>query len=527
MRVGKLKVDSKLGVILSASMVALAISGCSGKNNESESSASGTASASASPSASAASPAASKAADPLEKFVDVSWYIRKPIDTIKDQDAIEAEVNKGLKETVNANLHIHFIDAASWEDKMKLMSASGDEYDLVFTSNWTNPIDLNVQKGAFLPLDDLLKQYGPDILAKVDERAWKAVTYNGKIMAIPSQSPFTTPGGIVFKKDLVEKYNFDYTKVHKLQELEPYLETIKKNEPEITPLLVTKTVNAPGDYILDHTNITKGIRYDEIAGKAVMELDIPAFLDNYRTMSDFYKKGYVAKDAAIKTDFIAEAKSGKYAVMRDSGGYTADGSKSTALFGYPTVESLANYPTIGTPNMVGAATAISVTSKNPERAMQLLNQVWKDKKLSNTLAYGLEGKNYTVKSGAGTDSPSIEAKSGAEQTWAIWHNWLGPLWDQWDSGWNSTASLEQMQKNNKEAKTSSILGFLFNGEAVKTEIAQVSAVYSELWPIMQTGSMPDFDKFLADMKQRLNEAGLDKVLAEVQKQIDAWKAQNQ
>jgi len=523
MRVGKTRLASRLGILLSLSVFALAISGCSSENKETKSSGS----TGEKPSASQTSTEVNKAADPLEKFVNLSWYIRKPIDTIKDQDAVEAEVNKTIKEALNANLRINFIDAASWEDKMKLMSASGDEYDLVFTSNWTNAIDLNVQKGAFLPLDDLLKEYGQDILSKVDERAWKAVTYNGKIMAIPGQSPFTSPSGIVFKKDLVTKHNFDYTKVHTLQELEPYLEMIKKNEPEITPLLVTKTVNAPGDYILDHTNITKGIRFDEKAGKAVLELDIPAFIENYRTMSEYYKKGYVAKDAAIKTDFIAEAKSGKYAVMRDSGGYSEDGSKSTALFGFPTVESLGNYPTIATPNMVGAATAISVTSKNPERAIQLLNLVWKDKKLSNTLAYGLEGKNYTVKSGAGTDSPSIEAKSGAEQTWAIWHNWVGPLWDQWDSNWNSAASLEQMQKNNREAKTSSILGFLFNGEGMKSETAQVNAVYTELWPIMQTGSMPDFDKFLADMKQRLTDAGLDKILAEVQKQIDAWKAQNQ
>ncbi|MFD0672606.1 DUF3502 domain-containing protein [Cohnella sp. GCM10027633] len=520
MKLGKFKVENKLGVILSAGMLALAISGCSSKNdNATESSPA----ASVSPS----SPAASQAADPMDEFVDVSWYIRKPIDTIKDQEAIEAEVNKGIKEAINANLHINFIDAASWDDKMKLMSASGDDYDLAFTANWTNAIDLNVQKGAFLPLDDLLKEYGQDILAKVDERAWKAVTYNGKIMAVPSQSPFSTPGGIVFKKDLVTKHNFDYANVHTLQDLEPYLALIKQNEPGITPLLVTKSVNAPGDYVTDHTNITKGIRYDEIAGKAVWELDIPQFINNYRTMSEYYKKGYVAKDAAIKTDFIAEAKTGKYAVMRDSGGYTEDGSKSTALFGYPTVESLASYPMIGTPNMVTAATAISATSKNPERAMQLLNLVWKDKKLSNTLAYGLEGKNYTVKSGAGTDSPSIEAKSGAEQTWAIWHNWVGPLWDQWDSNWNSTASLERMQKNNDEAKTSSILGFLFNGEVVKSEAAQVNAVYSELWPVMQTGSMPDYDKFVADMRQRLTDAGLDTILAEVQKQIDAWKAQNQ
>jgi putative aldouronate transport system substrate-binding protein len=513
----KSKVRKTLNGILSMGLVGtVVLSGCSSNTKE--------AGVSASPSQ--ATPKASEVASSTKDFVNLSWYMRKPIDTEKDQEAIEAEANKIIKGNINANLHMNFIDNASWEDKMKLMSASGEAYDIVFTASWTNPFDLNVQKGAFLPLDDLLKKYGQDILKKVDERAWKAVTVNGKIMAIPSQSPFSTPSGFVFKKDLATKYNLDHKQVKTIQDLAPYLETIKKNEPNTTPLLVTKTVLAPGVYTPDHTSITKGVSYDEKNNKVVWEVDIPQYINNYRSIREYYQKGYIAKDAAIKTDYAAEAKSGKYAVMRDSGGYTEDGSKSTAVFGYPTVESFAYSPIIGTGSMLGAASAISKTSKNPERAMQLLNLVWKDKKLSNTLAFGLDGKNYTVKSGAGTDNPSVEAKSGAEQTWAIWHNWLGPLWDQWDSNWNTTASLAQMQKNNKEAKTSATLGFLFNGEAVKSETAQVNAVYAEMFPILNTGSMPDYDKFLADMKQRLKDAGLEKIVAEVQKQLDAWKAQN-
>ena len=279
--------------------------------------------------------------------------------------------------------------------------------------------------------------------------------------------------------------------------------------------------------MLDYTTVTPGISYGEQDGKIVKILDVPQNKENYRTLNDFYKKGYIAKDAAIKTDYLAEAKSGKYAVMRDSGGYTEDGSKSTATYGFPTVETLYGYPTISTNSMTAAASAISATSKNPERAMMLLNLIWGDKYLLNTLAYGVEGKNYTVKSGtAQEDNPTIEATSGSEQTWAIWHNWLGPLWDQWDSNWNSTAALEAMRKNNDNGKASGILGFIFDPEPVKNEIAQVSAIQKESNPILTTGSMPDFEKYYTDLQKRIDEAGMDKILAEAQKQFDAWKADN-
>jgi putative aldouronate transport system substrate-binding protein len=485
-----------------------------------------TPSTSADPGVGASPTAAFKEDAGIEDFVNISWYMRKPIDNVKDQEAVEAEANKIIKEQLNANLKFNLIDVASWDDKMKLMSAAGESYDLVFTSGWTNRIDLNVQKGAFLPLDDLLEKYGQDILEKVDPRAWKAVTFNGQIMGVPAQTPYSQPMAYVFKKELVDKYQFNYKEVKSLQDLEPFLETIKENEPGIIPLLAVGSATMPGLLSFDYTNITNGVLYDEKNDAVIPFYDVEENMNNYRTLNDYYKKGYVAKDAAIKTDWMAEAKSGKYAVQRDSGGYTEDGSKSTGVLGFPTAEALAGYPLIQTGSMSGAVTAISKTSKNPERAMMLLNLIWKDKTLSNTLAYGIEGKNYTVKSGKGTDNPTIEANSGAAQTWAIWHNWLGPLWDQWDSNWNSTEALEVMRKNNDTAETSKLLGFIFNPDPVKLEVAQVNAVFTEVNPILNSGSMQDFDQYIEECKQKLKNAGIDKLQAEVQKQIDEWKKQN-
>lgn len=463
--------------------------------------------------------------NPTKEFVQLSWYMRKPIDNMKDQELIEAEANKIIKEKINAEIKFNLIDSASWEDKMKLMSAAGEVYDIAFTSSWTNKLDMNVQRGAFLPLNELLDKYGKNIKEKVDQRAWTAATYDGKIMAIPSQSPFSQPTAFVFKKDLVEKYKFDYKSVKTLSDLEPYLETIKKSEPNLVPLLATANISPLADSgNFNEITLTKGIAFNEKTEKIELALEIPETVDGFRKINEYYKKGYIAKDAATKTDYTAEAKSGKYAVLKDMGGYTEDGSKSTSQCGFPTVEALYGYPLINTGAMVGACSAISNTSENPERAMMLLDLVWSDKTLLNTMAFGLEGNNYTVKEGKGTDNPVIEAKSGAEQTWAIWHNWLGPLWDSWDSNWNSTKALELMKSDNDKAKTATTLGFLFNSEPVTAEVAQISAVYAEIQPVLRAGAAPDFDKYIAEAIQKLKDAGIDKVKAEVEKQYNEWKA---
>ncbi|CAH1192021.1 hypothetical protein PAECIP111891_00175 [Paenibacillus allorhizoplanae] len=467
-----------------------------------------------------------KAAEPAKEFVNLNWYMQSPINSETDQEAVEAVANKMLKESINASLHFNFIDNASWEQKMSLMNSTGTKYDIAFSTSGSNKFMNNVKMGSILPLNDLLDKYGPDIKKKVDPRAWEAVTFDGKIYAIPGQTPYSDAHSWVFKKDIAEKYKFDTTKVTTLKSIEPYLEIIKKNEPSMTPLLVTGKVAAIGTSLYHYNNLGNNVFYDERSGKLVNPLEAEDNVDVYRTMNDFYKKGYVAKDAAIKTDFIAEAKSGKYAVLEDSGGYTADGSKSTALFGYPTLETKYGQTLITTGAITSAMAVISKTSEHPDRAIMLLNEIWKNPTLSNTLAYGVEGKNYTVKSGAGTPQVSITAKSGAEQTWAIWHNWLGPLWDQWDSNWNSTAALKVMQDNNKNATASKIVGFTFNPDPVKAEIAQISAIAKEVNPVLITGSMNDFDAFLAQAKKKYVDAGYDKVMVEMQKQLDEWKTIN-
>jgi putative aldouronate transport system substrate-binding protein len=457
--------------------------------------------------------------------VTITWTMRKSIETMKNQEAIEEAVNKMIAEKLNVKLKLNLIDAGSWDDKIKLMSAAGEPFDLVLSPS-VNSFFPNAARGAYIPIGDLIEKYGADIKNKVDPRAWKAVTVKGNILAVPSQTPYSNPESFAFKKELVEKYNFDAKSVKTIQDLEPFLETIKKNEPSLIPMIATGKVAMTGTYTLANPTLMSMLVYHEESGKVSLDFEIPENEANLRTIHDYYKKGYIAKDAAVKTDFLAEAKSGKYAVLRDSGGYTEDGSKSSSLFGFPTLEALYGYPLIGTNRMVAPATAISATSQNPELAMQLLNLVWADPKISNTLAYGLEGQNYTVTAGQGTDTPTIQAKSGAEQTWAIWHNWVGPLWDQWDSNWNSTKALEAMQENNKNAITSSILGFNVDTEPVKAEIAQLSAVFAELMPIFYTGSMPNYDNYVTEAKQKLKSAGLDKVVAEFQRQIDEWKANN-
>lgn len=454
---------------------------------------------------------------------EIVWYMPKAIENMSDQKMIEDEVNKLLEGKIDAKLRFCLIDAASYDEKMNVIISSGEAFDICFTSSWTNSYLKNVQRNAFLDISDLLEKHGKAILEKSDTRMIEALTTDGKLFAIPSQIPIVVPTSRVIKADLSEKYNFDYKNAQDIKSLEPFLEQVKKNEVGITPILVTG--NSELAWIMPeryNDDSIPGLRYDQEKNEYVKYYDIPEVENHYRIINDYYKKGYIAKDAMSKTDYMSEAKSGKYAVLNGTGAYTEDGSKSAATYGFECAETNLGSGVITTPGIMTAMNAISVNSKNPEKAIQLLNIIWEDPQISNLLAYGIEGIHYAVDTSR-EDIFSVIPNSGKEQTWALWHNFIGPLWDQWDSPWNRVEALEEMKAANDAAETSEVFGFIFDSEPVKTEFAQVSAVIEEIKPVLITGSMPDFDEYYAVANKKLADAKIDVLLQEANRQLEEWR----
>ena len=76
-----------------------------------------------------------------------------------------------------------------------------------------------------------------------------------------------------------------------------------------------------------------------------------------------------------------------------------------------------------------------------------------------------------------------------------------------------------------ESIASEALGFKFDISNVTNELAAISNVLSEFKFALYSGSV-DIDEYLDKMNTKLKEQGLQKVIDEMQTQIDAWKAEN-
>lgn len=183
---------------------------------------------------------------------------------------------------------------------MQVVINTGDAWDMCFTCSWTNDYLQNAQKGAFLELDDLLKEEGSEMYDLIDSRFWEAAKVGGKIYGVPSEKEIGNMPMWVFTKELVDKYSIPYEDLHSLEDLEPWLQMIKEKEPDVVPMYLTKDYSAPT--YMDKIQDPIGIEYGDDSLTVQNVFDTEKMQSTLDTMRKYYEAGYINKDAATASD---------------------------------------------------------------------------------------------------------------------------------------------------------------------------------------------------------------------------------
>ncbi len=451
--------------------------------------------------------------------VTLTWYELYFTGIPSDMEIVNDEINKYTMEKIRAKVDIKATPFGDFEKRMSLIIASGEKFDICFTSSWVNNFVRNVAKGAYLPLDDYLKNT-PKLKETLPEVAWNATTINGKIYGVVNQQIFAWADGFGFMKELVDKYNFDINSVKKYEDIEPFLKAVKENEKDMIPIcarfLLTHQIGGYGPIMSPYTPGAVKIEETE-KFKVVNQWETPEYKAWFETNGDSYLKGYIQEDAVSIKDISALSRAGKYAVMPDGvikpGG---DIEGAGPNFGGKEVVQIAYTDRYVTNDSIyGTLMAVSKTSTNPERAVMLLEMLSTDPKLINLVSFGIEDIHYKK-----TSDTQIEAvkdsKYNPNQTWAFGNSLLAYAL----STQNPKLS-EEVINLNMTGKASSILGFVFDSEPVKAQIANCASVTDKYLQGLWTGAI-DTHIYLPKMLDELKKAGSDAIIAEMQKQLDAW-----
>ncbi len=440
-----------------------------------------------------------------------------PGDEPEDLAEVLAEANKTIEKEVGARLDLRFIDDSAYGQRMELMMSSGEEIDLCFIG-YLYSLQKSYRKGGLMDITDYLKNSTPDLYNSIDEEVWKSVTFNDGIYAVPNIQVMCMGTNIGFRKDMVEKYGLDISSVKTWEDVIPFMEKIRDNEPSLIP--IRKDIvfdNVFGEKVKTDTWSSEMIFLNQDTMKVEPVMFTEQGLKDAKLAHEFYKKGFIRKDIATVTDDTADYANGRYVILASSSkpGDDADLYKQTG-HEYVTV-MMQPY---GMSYTAPRATTLAVprVAKKPELSVKMIEFLHTNKDVFNMLVYGLEGKHYNK---VGDNRVEIIPNSGYDidaQGWKFgnqFNQYLRP--DQKDDVWEETERL------NAESPRSPLMGFVYDDSEITTEIAQCQKVFKQYSTIAKGGT-EDPENYWAEYQSMMKKAGVDTIVNEIQRQIDEFLA---
>lgn len=257
---------------------------------------------------------------------------------------------------------------------------------------------------------------------------------------------------------------------------------------------------------------------DDDTRTPVLAVDDEDNINWYRTMNEWYKKGYLRSDLATVTDNTADLVANRY-VCRITQYSPSSEADVSATYGKEYVAAVINTPYVQYTQPIGTMNAVNVNSKHPEAALKLLGLFYSDEEVYNTFMYGIEGKHY-IKTGDNRVEPIPD--SGYYRADIGWE--YGNLFNQWllpamaDDTWMLT------QEMNDSAMPSPLMGFTCDRSSFETEYANVVSTVKEYEKGILTAD--DFDAYWDEYRTAQIAAGIETIRDSVQEQINAWAAAN-
>ena len=469
-----------------------------------------------------------RAAEEKLPLVDIHWYFAvQKLPTEEDLKAVNDRLNEILEKEINAHVVLEPTDFATFGEKAPLILASGEPCDLIYIASWINNYAQNVNAETVLPLDDLLKTYAPEFYAQMPETTWNAARIRGKIYAAINQQIMASSQGWWINNDLAKEYGKDPKEINTLAEFEKFLEWIRDNKAPMIPMVNDggNVVWANGYYGFDDiTGVGIGVFATDPEGKVVNWNETEQAKATIALAKKWIDNGLLGKDKITGSDVHSVLTAGQYGAYRHV--YKPIGGKElNALLGgdwsVVKVEDGAYF--IATGGITATMTAICATSKNPERAAMLLNVVNTNEEFYNTLIYGLEGKHWKWVDKEKKVIELIDPDNSGYNinvAWELGNTFKAYYTDPELAEINANPATEEYNFN---AAPSYALGFTFDPKPVENEMAQVKAVNEEYAGIF-AGLIPGekLDEFI----QKQKAAGIDKILAEAERQLKEWKAAN-
>lgn len=443
-----------------------------------------------------------------------------------DTPMIEEKVNEITESKIGVHVNLNPIEAGQFMTQQNMLVSGSSDIDLMVTAYSAE----NIESGAFADLTDLLDEYGSGIKEVLGENLAPATYTDGRIYGLPNMHEYAKTTQIIYNADMAEAAGVDMSQVKTLADMDEVLAKVVEKYPDMsTPFLAgQQNTAASSNYQLwDNIGLSRlGVVFYDDPTQVVNLFETDEYRDFVTTLHDFSKKGYLNPDSIVSANsWTGLLESGMtFAVLTYNHELMAE--EYTGLTGLnlgyvPLGESVRT-----TDCLLTFVWTILATSEKQEAAMKLLNLLYTDAEVENLLCNGIEGVHYVLDDQGLCTYP--EGVDESNRTYAPQLSWVMPngwLIHDWEGSIVDYG--EKMAAYNESAKTSPLYGFVFDASSVINEVTACNNVLSQYAPSTEEDGTLDVDEALAEMNQALKDAGLDAIIAEKQRQVDEFYANQQ
>ena len=438
-----------------------------------------------------------------------------------NSDKVWAAFNEQLQQYV-PNTTVEFIDVPfeEYSEKFSQVLASGEGVDLAWTG-WLINKPQNIADGNLMPLDDLLAEYGQGIVDVLGENVVEIHrNADGNIYYLPSwQGLCGERRGWLVVTEIAElagdtwiedteaalnKWRNNYSGIEDFQavldQATKYLAAAKEAGKLGAGI---NTGRAFGWSMYNGMYSFLGVGGAEIGitycdGTFTVKDGVAG--EHYKlyakTMADWYKEGYIRSDImSVDTSTLTMPKNGEitdttYVFSCDPYLTEADQEAAIADAGmdmtYLPIEENA-YLILGG----DTSYAIPYCADEPERAMMVLNAIYSQPDLYNTLIYGIEGEDYTKNADGTITTSYVGASPTADDSYGIQRWIIGSCKNALINNGTDPNYYADLEALEETARVNPFLNFTFDRTNVEGICASILNVYYEYGPQIDNGVAGD------------------------------------
>ena len=447
-------------------------------------------------------------------------------DIVNEVAAAASEITEAK---FNTTIELVRVGYGSWAQQMMLTLTSGEKLDLFPVFLLNSPLPSMVNNGQVLPMTELLQGAGAEMYSMVPAEDWATTTVDGEIYGVPMNKGKMNVLGAACNAEIAEELGIDLSAVHTLDDFETVLATVKAAYPDMYPLATSNQkmrVMVPSDPLNDTREVALGVLVNALDDSTTVENLYAS--DEYKEfvtrMYDWAQKGYIMPDGTSNTESgISLIRAGK-AFADFYTGPAPDTEARLSMEAGVEIQDVEFFEHYKTTTETSPCWSIAANSENPERAMQVLNEMYTNPELANIFIYGIEGKTYEFVEGSDTTVRYPEGVDASNSGYTVdawgWPNMLlSYVWEGYPEN-----VYDEYEEFNVDGVISPAYGFTFDNSSVLNEYAACTNVVLKYAEALNCGSLDPAENLDA-FNEELEANGINRIIEEKQRQLDAWLAE--